>query len=120
MVQHVLQITKAVLAAVIFSLACVLIFSLVTSFVSCTASVIKAVNQVLKILSVAFGGLLFIRGERGLIKGALYGMIAILFTYLLYGIIASSLVFTWWFVLELLLGAIAGAVSGTIGVNIKK
>ncbi|MCD7729257.1 MAG: TIGR04086 family membrane protein [Clostridia bacterium] len=118
--QNILQVTKAVLAAVIFSLACVLVFSLIITFASLTDSVIKPINQVLKILSVAFGGILFIRAGHGLIKGAVYGVIVIAVTYLLYGLIAWSFTISWWFVLELAVGAAAGGVSGVIGVNLKR
>ena len=117
---NILQVTKAVLAAVIFSLACVLIFSVIISFASLSSAVIKPVVQVFKIIAVALGGVLFIRGDKGLLKGAIYGVIAIICTYLLFGIIASSLSISWLFLAELLLGAAAGAVSGLIGINLRR
>ena len=117
---HILQIVKAVLAAAIFSMVGVLIFSLVIQLCSLESSVITPVNQVLKILAIAFGGILFIRGERGLLKGAIYGVAAVLVTYLLFSIIASSFSVTWKFILEIVLGAFVGAISGIIGVNIRR
>ena len=55
---NIVQILKATLAAVIFSLACVLAFSLVMQLFSLSASAVKPVNQVIKILAIAAGGVL--------------------------------------------------------------
>lgn len=118
--ENVFQVLKATLAAVIFCLACVLIFSLIIQLFSLPTDAVKPVNQVLKTLSIAAGGVLFIRGGRGLIKGAVYGVIAVLVTYVLFSVIASSFAVTWLFALEILLGAVSGAISGIIGVNIKR
>ncbi len=116
---HIFQILKAVLAAVLFSLVFVLAFTVVIQLFNLQSGVVKPVNQIFKILSVAFGGLLFIRGEKGLIKGAIYGILAVLLTYLLYGAISQSLAFGWKTLLEILIGGVAGAVTGVIAVNIK-
>ncbi len=118
--ENVIQITKAVLAAVIFSLVCVLVFSLLLELFSISVTAVKPVNQALKIVAIALGGILFIRGGRGLVKGVIYGLIAIVATYLLFSIISSSFSVTWLFALEMALGAVAGGISGIIGVNIKR
>lgn len=118
--ENVIQITKAVLAAVIFSLVCVLVFSLLLELFSISVAAVKPVNQALKIVAIALGGILFIRGGRGLVKGVIYGLIAITATYLLFSIISSSFSVTWLFALEMALGAVAGGISGIIGVNIKR
>lgn len=116
---QILQIVKATLAAIIFSLACVLIFSLIIQLFFLSASAVKPVNQVIKTLAIAAGGILFIRGDRGLFKGAVYGVVAVLLTYILFSAIAGSFAVSWMFVLEIALGAVAGAISGVIGVNLK-
>lgn len=116
---NVFQVIKATLAATIFSLVCVLIFSFIIGLFSMSADIIKPVNQVFKIIAIAIGGILFIRGGRGLIKGAIYGVCAVLVTYLLFAVISSSFAVSWLFALEIVLGAVAGAISGIIGVNIK-
>lgn len=116
---HIFQILKAVLAAVLFSLAFVLIFTVVIQLFCLPSEVIKPVNQVFKILAIVCGGLIFIRGDKGLIKGAIYGVSAVLITFLLFGAISLSLSFSWKTIIELLLGAVAGAITGVIAVNIK-
>lgn len=117
---NIFQVLKALLAAVLFSLAFVLIFTIIIQLFSLPVTVVKPVNQVFKILSIAAGGLLFIRGEKGLIKGLVYGTASVIVTYLLFGLISWSLSVSWLFLIELALGAGAGAISGIIAVNIKK
>ena len=58
---NVFQVLKAVLAAVLFSLAFVLIFTVIIQLFSLPMNVVKPVNQVFKIISVAAGGLIFLR-----------------------------------------------------------
>lgn len=118
--KNVFQIIKAASAAVIISLAFVLVFTLIIQLFNLPPDAVKPVNQVFKIISIAVGGLIFIRGDKGLIKGAVYGLIAVLVTYLLYGLISGSLSVSWKFAIEILLGVVAGAIAGIIAVNIKK
>lgn len=116
---HIFQIAKAVLGAILISLAFVLIFTVIIQLFSVPATAIKPVNQVFKVLAIAGGGLLFIRGEKGLVKGLIHGVLSVILTFLLFGAIAGTLSCDWKFILELLIGAAAGAVTGVIAVNIK-
>lgn len=116
----IFQIAGAVLAAVLISLAFVLLFTVAIQLFNLPSGIIKPVNQAFKVVSVVCGGLMFIRGDKGLIKGAIYGVAAIVITFLVFGAIAGSLSFSWKFVLELLIGAASGGVTGVIAVNIKR
>lgn len=118
--KDIFQIVKAAAAAIIVSLLFVLIFTLIIQLFSLPLDAVKPVNQVLKILSIIAGGLIFIRGDKGWLKGIIYGLIAVVATYLLYGAIAHSLSISWKFAIEILLGAVSGAITGIIAVNIKK
>ena len=80
----IFQILKSVLAAVLISLVFVLIFTVIIQMFSLPLTVVKPVNQVFKIVAVFGGGLIFIRGEKGLLKGLVYGIIAVIITYLLW------------------------------------
>ena len=118
--KDIFQVVKASAAAVIVSLVFVLIFTLIIQLFSLPIGVVKPVNQVFKILSIVAGGLIFIRGEKGWLKGIIYGLIAVIATYLLYGAISHSLSVSWKFAIEILLGIVCGAITGIIAVNIKK
>ena len=116
----VIQITKSVLAAILLSLTFVLVFTVIIQLCTLPSTVIKPVNQVFKILSIIISGLLFIRDDKGLIKGAIHGTLAVVLTFLVFGAISLSLSADWKFAIELLLGAIAGGASGIIAVNLKR
>ena len=118
--KNIFQIIKATSASVIVSLLFVLIFTLIIQLFSLPLGAVKPVNQVLKIASIAIGGLIFIRGDKGWLKGIIYGLIAVIVTFFLFGAISGSLSFSWKFILEILLGAACGAITGIIAVNIKK
>lgn len=120
MKKHVFQVIKAAAASIIISLVFVLIFTLIIQFCSLSSSVIKPVNQVFKIVSIIAGGLIFIRGDKGWLKGIIYGLAAVIITYFLYAAIARSISISWTFAIEILLGAVAGAITGIIAVNVKK
>ena len=117
---NVFQILKAVFAAVLFSLAFVLIFTVIIQLFSLPLTAVKPVNQVFKILAIAAGGLIFIRGDKGLIKGVIHGLSSVVITYLVFSLISMSFSVSWLFIVELLVGAVACAISGIIAVNIKK
>ena len=88
----IFQIIKASAAAIVISLLFVLIFTLIIQLFSLPTTAVKPVN----------------------------GLIAVLATYLLYGLISRSLSVSWTFAIEIVLGIVAGAISGVIAVNIKK
>ena len=117
---NIFQVLKSVLAAVLFSRVVVRGFTLIIQLFSLPLTAVKPVNQVFKVLSVAAGGLLFIRGGKGLIKGLIHGLISVVLTFLVFSLISMSFSISWLFLVELVLGAVAGAVSGIIAVNIKK
>lgn len=119
MSKHIAEVVKSALAAVLISLAFALLFTVVIQLFSLPAWVIKPVNQAFKILAVAGGGLLFIRGGHGLVKGAVHGLVSVLVTFLVFGAIAGSLAISYKLAIELLMGCIAGGITGVIAVNLK-
>lgn len=119
MSDDVLQIVKSVLASVIFCLIFVVVFSLVLTLFALPTSCIKPVNQIFKIICIFLGGLIFIRSDKGIFKGAIHGVLASLCSTVLV-FMMGGFAFTPFYLLELLLAAVAGAATGIIAVNIKK
>ena len=87
---NVLQVLKAVFAAVLFFMVFVLIFTVIIQLFSLPLEVVKPVNQVFKIISIAAGGLIFIRGEKGLLKGVIHGVASVVVTFLIFSLISMS------------------------------
>ena len=117
---NVFQVLKSVFAAVLFSLVFVLIFTVIIQLFSLPLTAVKPVNQVFKILAIVAGGLIFIRGDKGLIKCVIHGISSVIVTYLVFSLISMSFSVSWLFIVEIIVGAVAGAISGIIAVNIKK
>ena len=120
MIRDIFQVSKAACAAVVFALAYSLVFAGVLGLFPVPPSAIMPANQVFKILAVACGGLLFIRGERGLVKGVALGISAVIQTWLLFSAIACSFRFGWTLLLEIVIGAFAGGITGVIAVNLRR
>lgn len=114
------NIIKGTLFAVLFVLAGVLIFAVVIKIFDLSSSVIKPVNQVIKVVSVFCGALFCIRGKAGLLKGLIIGVCSVILTYLLFALMGGEKLFGIGFLLDLVFGAVAGIISGIISVNLKK
>ena len=114
------NVVKGVANVIIITLVSVLIFAGVVKLALLNSSVIKAVNQLIKIISVFLGCSFSIKENKGLVKGVLVGGISTLIIYLLFSLIGGGVSFGKSFFLDLLLGVVIGGVSGVISVNFKK
>ena len=118
--QNLLEILKGVVISVIVSLVGVLIFAYLIKVFSLSSSVIKPVNQVIKVVAVMLGGLLSIRAPKGLIKGGIVGLMSVESQYLIFGIISKNLSFGVGQMLDLIFGLIMGIIVGVICSFFKK
>ena len=115
----VTDVLKAVLFATLISLALVLIFAIVIRFANVENKVIMPVNVAIKILSLLVGVLLaFKNPQNGLVKGAISGLLYMLFTFLIFSALNGfkDVTFSW---IDLITLPVAGAISGIIKVNLK-
>lgn len=120
MLKDIFQVSKAACASVVFALLYSLIFAAVVGIFSIPSAAIMPVNQVFKVFAVAFGGLLFIRGERGLLKGVVLGISAAVQMWMLFSAIACSFQLGWTQLLEALICAFAGGITGVLAVNLRR
>lgn len=114
----VTDVLKAVLFATLISLALVLIFAIVIRFANVENKVIMPVNVAIKILSLLAGVLLaFKNPKNGLVKGAISGLLYMLFTFLIFSALNGfkDVTFSW---IDLITLPVAGAISGIIKVNL--
>lgn len=115
----VTDVLKAVLFATLISLAMVLIFAIVIRFANVENKVIMPVNIAIKILSLLIGVMLAFKNQQnGLVKGAISGLVYMLFTFLIFSALTAfkDVSFSW---IDLITLPIAGAISGIITVNLK-
>ncbi len=114
------QVLKAVVFSLLFALCSVFVFAMVLRFVALPDSVIKPVVGVLKTLCGGLGALLFVRGDKGLLKGALIGVFSVLATRLLFSAFCGFYINGFWILIDLLINAVACGICGVIAVNLKR
>ena len=85
-----------------------------------SSAIVYPIAQTVKVLSVALGTLVFVRGEKGWLKGSGIGLVFTALSYLAFSAIGGDFSLSWLIFLEVLLAALSGALSGAIAVNIKR
>lgn len=115
-------IIKGSLIALSFSLVGILIFAFVLRFIAISDGAIKPINQVIKILSVAFGVFIGLKKnhDMGLIRGLLIGLLYTIMAFISFSILDGSMSFSITLINDLLFGAISGAICGILAVNLKR
>ena len=113
------SVIKGGFTALITTLIAVLLFGVIIKTASLDTSVIKSVNQFIKVVSVFIGCLFCVREQKGLLKGLLIGVIFSILTSLTYSLVFGNGFNGLSSVLDLLFLAVIGAICGAITVNIK-
>ncbi len=116
---NLLDVLKAVLFSTLISLGLILIFAIIIKFASLPSNVILPVNIAIKILSVLIGTLIgFKQTQNGLLKGAITGLIYMLFTFFIFAALSGfkDIKFSW---IDLVTLPVAGAIAGILTVNLK-
>ena len=106
-------------AATVFSRFAVALFAVCVRAYAPSAVTVNVVNQILKCAGVFVFSLIFVRRERALFKGAAAGVLALLLTTLIFGIIGGFYLNAF-FIAELLLCALFGSLGALCGVKIRK
>ena len=116
----VIAVLKSSLIAVIITLICFTLFAVIIKVVDMQETVIPPVVQVVRTLSIAFGGVLAARASRkmGWLKGGITGILYIFWAFIISSLFGGSTFMGTLIFSDFLLGAVAGAVGGIVGVNI--
>ena len=112
-------IIKGCLISVICSLLAILIFAFVIKLADLNGTVIKVVNQFIKVFAIFVGCVFSIDGKLGLIKGSLIGVLSSFIIYLILTMLAGNIDWGAAFIVEIIFSVIVGGISGIIAVNIK-
>ena len=120
-VRDILDVLLGGLIAVLVSILLTLIFAIVLKFVNVSDGVIDGVNIANKIVSVALGCVFCVKSTRyGIVKGLLIGVIYVLVSFLVFGLLAGSLGVNTLKIIDFACGILAGVISGVLVVNVKK
>lgn len=116
----VFSIVKSVLLALGLSLLAAAVFAVVLRVASLPDRAIYPVNQLIKGISLAIGVLVFVRGEKGWLKGIAIAAIFTALSYLAFSALGGDFSLSWVILAELLGAALVGAVSGSLAVNLRR
>ena len=116
----VFSIIKGVACAVAVSLLGAIVFAVLLRGGLLSDKVLYPINQALKSVSLIVGVLLFIRGEKGLLKGAVVGVLFTAISYLAFSAIGSDFSLSWLIFAELALAVLVGGISGILAVNLTR
>lgn len=111
--------SKGILISLTVSIIGILLFAFIVKLSCLSYSVIKAVNQFIKVISVFVGCFFSLKENKGLLKGLIVGAIYITILYILFTIMGSNQ-FSLNFVFDFLFTSVIGGVSGIIIININK
>ena len=113
-------VVKAVLFSLSFSFLACVVFAVILRSTPLEESVVYAVNQVLKGISIVLGTAVFVRGEKGWLKGGGVGLLFTALSYLTFSALGGDFSLSWLIVVELVAAVTMGGISGILAVNWKR
>jgi len=115
-----LNILKGTLIGVLVSVSLIIVFAITLKFVDMSDTVIKIINQVIKVLSIFFGCFIIFRQDssRALIKGSVLGLMYSLIAFVVFSILSGTFTFGLSNILDLLFGCVFGAICGVFCANL--
>ena len=116
----VFQVIKAVSVALLCSVLLCAVYALLLRVLPMSGVAITVVTQVLKGMSLAVGTLLFLKGEKGLLKGAICGALFSMLGYLTFSALGGGFALSWLILLEIVLFCAVGGLTGVAAVNLKR
>ena len=113
------SVLKSAGVALAISFFASVIFAVVLRFSAGSGQMIYVINQITKVVSIVVGSLLFLRGEKGWLKGGGVGLLFTALSYLAFSAFGGDFSLTWLIFVELFFALLSGAIGGMIAVNIK-
>ncbi len=115
------KILKSVLISILFTVVCLIIFSILLTYTKLQENTIPVVTTIITSLSILIGSTLSTLNikRNGLISGATIALIYIYIIYFLSSIITKNFSLNGYSILMIITSLLSGAIGGIIGVNIK-
>jgi putative membrane protein (TIGR04086 family) len=121
MTKDLAQVGRGSVFAVLLTLLCIILFAVIMQLSSLTESIIRPVVQVVRILSIAVGGI-YAAGKgvrRGWLKGAGTGILYVILVSLIGIFSGGKFAFDRIFLSDMIMAIIVGTVGGAIGINLR-
>lgn len=117
---HLFQIIKAVGFSLAISLLYAVIFATILRVFPISNKAIYPINQTAKQLFVFLGAFLFIKGDKGFLKGVAVGLLFTALSYLTFSALGGDFSLSWLLIIELILSTATGLLGGVLAVNCKR
>ena len=114
------QIIKAVGFALAISLLYAVIFATVLRAIPISDKAIYPINQTAKQLFIFISAFLFIKGDKGFLKGIAVGLIFTALSYLTFSSLGGDFSLSWLLIIEVVLSTATGLLGGVLAVNCKR
>lgn len=117
----ILEILKAIVIALIFSLILILLASLIVKLANIETSYLPIINQVIKGVSILASCLICLKTPSGgWARGIIVGVVYIALAFVVFSLLNGGFTFDLSIINDLAIGSITGLISGIIAVNIRK
>lgn len=114
----ILDFIKGIIIALALSLGLTVLFAFILKWVNISDAFIPAITLLIKGISILVGALVAVKGDaKGLIKGASFGEIYIIFAFLIFSVLSGGFEFSTSFVLDLIFSGLLGGIVGIVKVN---
>lgn len=119
---NILNVIKALGIAFVFTGVVFAVFALLITYTSMPDSIIGMIVFVTMIFAIMVSGFVVARNatSRGWLNGAVGGLLYVLILYIIGALFQFGLVFDRHVAMLLLIGFLAGAFGGIVGINMKK
>lgn len=114
------ELIKTVLLTAVFCLFFEAIFAVIIRAAAPSATIITAVNWVVKCAAVFVFSLVCIRRERAFVKGLAAGLVSVFVTMLLFAAIGGGFYLDILFLPEILLSTLSGGLGALLGTKLRK
>ena len=119
--EHITDVLRAVLYALIVSVVCVLLYAVLVKFLVLSDTAILIGNTIIKLVSVLLGTFFAFRNfEQGIIKGLLVGFLYVIISHFIFSLLSGSGLFTGLDFVSVGFSLLVGVISGIIVVNVRK
>lgn len=114
------HIFKGLIKSFLFTIICVIIFSIITFFVPVSEGFRNIFILVITLLSVMYGSIYASKktGHKGWLVGLILAFIYIIIVYLISGLVGRGLSLQFKDFLRIILALFVGLLSGMLGINI--
>ena len=117
----VLKYIKSLFISFIVTFAAIIIFAFIIKLANIPDKAIGPVNLIIKAVSVFLGTLVLTKnGTKGLVNGVLFAFVYTAIAFTIFSLLAGEFVLGFGLISDFAFNAIAGAIGGIIGANIKK